>query len=125
MAQSGIKQSTGLLNLTTNGVKLRACAKQFFYFPTSADFPSYAVEAYLLSMSAVRFCIEFVPLRLWGTNDASFGHLKYKLNPETKSRIIFFLLTFSFYQRKSKGGIYEKTTCSRRKQFNKQSILRR
>jgi len=61
MAQSGIKQSTGLLNLTTNGVKLRACAKQIFYFPTSADFPSYAVEAYLLSMDVVRFVLSLCP----------------------------------------------------------------
>ena len=60
------------------------------------------VEAYLLSMGVVRICIEFGRLDLWRSNGASFGHLTFRFNIEIQSRIIFSLLTFSFYQRESK-----------------------
>jgi len=38
----------------------------------------------------------------WRSNGASLGHLIFRFNVEIQSRIIFSLLTFSFYQRESK-----------------------
>ena len=39
------------------------------------------VEAYLLSLVVVRFCIEFVPLRIWGTNGNAIEKIKIEINP--------------------------------------------
>jgi len=48
-----------------------------------------------IKMSAV--FSEFDRLDLWQSNGLPFGHLMLRLNPKKQSRIIFFLLTFSFY----------------------------
>jgi len=47
---------------------------------------------------------EFDRPALWRSNDFPFGHLTLRLNPKKQSRIIFFLLTFSFFQRKIQAG---------------------
>ena len=54
MAQSRLNLSANLFALTTNGVKAQNISSPIISISTSADFPSYAVVAYLLSFGVVR-----------------------------------------------------------------------
>ena len=54
MAQSRLNLSANLFALTTNGVKAQNISSPIISISTSADFPSYAVVAYLLSFGVVQ-----------------------------------------------------------------------